>query len=53
MALMLDRAEPAGRLGRGDGGETPLAAVEIDDCCDVDVSDAVAISQAKLAIFAE
>ena len=39
------RAEPAGRIGGGHGGELAMRAVKFDRLGDVDVADAVAIGE--------
>ena len=44
-------AESARRLRRHQGGQRPLAAVEINEVADVDVADAVAIRHAEGAVF--
>ena len=46
-AREVERAEAAGLLHRGDGGEAPLLAVEADGVGDVEVGDAVAVGQAE------
>ena len=45
--VQLDRAEAAGRLHGGDGGERTLLAVVVDQRRDVDVGEAVAVGEAE------
>ena len=49
VALVIDRSEAAGGLGRGHCGEPPFSAMQIDRSADVYIANAVTISQNSLS----